>query len=147
MLRSGGACDWRTTELNLRESTLTVSRKSLTSTKGGRLNKSAWIRLQPKSLSAQAVVDNAKAEGITLSLAQVYTARSTAKHRPITSAFANDSTPAQVEASSRTVGRKAASGDDLRRQFIVLARRIGTDEAQRLLKRILNGSTAGRVAV
>jgi hypothetical protein len=55
--------------------------KKKSSSKNGspRVNKSAWIRSQPSSLSAKEVVEKAEAEGIALSLAQVYTARSTAK--------------------------------------------------------------------
>lgn len=44
-----------------------------------KVNKSAWIRSQPATLSAKDVVAKAKAENITLTVAQVYTARSTAK--------------------------------------------------------------------
>jgi len=44
---------------------------------GGKVNKSAWIRSQPATLSAAEVVTKAKGEGITLSVGQVYTARST----------------------------------------------------------------------
>lgn len=44
-----------------------------------KVNKSEWIRQQPVSLKAQEVVAKAKAEGITLSTAQVHTIRSMAK--------------------------------------------------------------------
>src|SRR5438045_642656 len=44
-----------------------------------KINKSAWIREQPASMPAKEVVAKAKAAGITLSVAQVYVARSTAK--------------------------------------------------------------------
>jgi hypothetical protein len=47
--------------------------------KSGRVNKSAWIRALPHSMAAKDVVDKAKAEGIKLSIAQVYTTRSAAK--------------------------------------------------------------------
>lgn len=49
---------------------------------GGKVNKSAWIRSQPFETPAKEVVEKAKREGISLSLAQVYTARSTAKQKP-----------------------------------------------------------------
>lgn len=48
---------------------------------GKAVNKSAWIRSQPATTPAKDVVAKAKAEGITLSIAQVYTARSTAKKK------------------------------------------------------------------
>lgn len=43
------------------------------------VNKSAWVRSQPLSLSAKEVLDKAKKEGIQMTVAQVYTARSTGK--------------------------------------------------------------------
>jgi hypothetical protein len=46
-----------------------------------RLNKSAWIRSQPASMPAKDVVAKGKAEHVSLSLAQVYTARSNAKKK------------------------------------------------------------------
>jgi hypothetical protein len=106
----------------------------------GRVNKSAWIRSQPKSLSAKEVADKAKAEGIKLSLAQVYTARSTAKRE-------GDSKSGNA-APRRGPGRPkgspvSASSSDLRRQFVQLAVRVGTDEAQRLLDRIVDVEANG----
>lgn len=92
---------------------------------GARLNKSQWIRSQAKSLSARDVVDKAKAEGITLTLPQVYTARSTAKR---TKAAGRSAAPAQARKGSAKRGK-----GDLRHQFAVLAMRLGTDEAQRVL--------------
>jgi hypothetical protein len=87
-----------------------------------KLNKSAWIRKQAKSLSAKEVMTKAKAEGITLSVAQVYTARNQAKN---------------VTGAKLGRPRKDAvmsSLSDLQRQFVGLAVRIGTDEAKRLLE-------------
>lgn len=43
-----------------------------------KINKSAWIRAQNPTLSAKDVVAKAKDQGIDLSVAQVYTARSNA---------------------------------------------------------------------
>ncbi len=44
-----------------------------------KVNKSEWIRSQPKDMAASAVVEKAKAEGIEISTAFVYTARSNGK--------------------------------------------------------------------
>lgn len=44
-----------------------------------KVNKSAWIREQPATTPAKEVVEKAAAAGIKLTLAQVYTARSTGK--------------------------------------------------------------------
>jgi hypothetical protein len=98
------------------------------------VNKSAWIRSQPGGMSAKEVVDKAKGEGIKLSLAQVYTARSTAKRQ---------GEPKGNGAGRRGPGRPKAGAapavsGDLRRQFVQLAVRIGTDEAQRILDRVVD---------
>ena len=116
-------------------------RKSSAKNGGPRVNKSAWIRSQPGALSAKEVVDKAKAEGIQLSLAQVYTARSTAKKQ-------GRATNGARSGARRGPGRPKGSGaspvsGDARRQFVQLAVRIGTDEAQRLLDRIVDVETNG----
>src|SRR5690349_21046449 len=105
-----------------------ASKKS-SKAKGPRVNKSAWIRSQPGTLSAKDVVEKAKGEGITLSLAQVYTARSTAKRQ------GEPKRGAAPAAGRRGPGRPKGSGassgpvsNDLRRQFVQIAVRIGTDE-------------------
>jgi hypothetical protein len=95
-----------------------------------RVNKSAWIRAQSSKLSAKDVVSKAKTKGIKLSLAQVYTARSTGKKTA--SAAATREPKAAAEATS---------SQDLRHQFIMLAARLGTDEAQRLLDRLVDVQT------
>ena len=48
-----------------------------------KINKSEWIRNQAASISAKDVVAKAKAEGIALSVAQVYSARKKSKSKPI----------------------------------------------------------------
>lgn len=103
----------------------------------GRVNKSAWIRAQPTSLSAKELVDNARGEGIKLSIAQVYTARSSAKKQGA------DRSPKQAR---RGPGRPKKTSlpaattvsRDLRQQFMVLAVRLGTDQAQRMLDRVVD---------
>jgi hypothetical protein len=95
-----------------------------------KLNKSAWIRKQAKKLKAAEVVAKAKAEGIALSIAQVYTARSTAK--------------AKIGVPTRSVGRprKDSVITDMHKQFMALVVRIGTDEAQRLVELAAEGKPA-----
>ena len=125
-----------------------TSKKASAKTKGARVNKSAWIRSQPPALSAKEVVEKAKGEGITLSLAQVYTARSTAKRQGV----GRRGTPVAAVVGKRGPGRPKGSGAgggsqisaDLRRQFVTLAVRIGTDEAQRLLDRVIDVEAGGR---
>ena len=110
-------------------------KKKANRTATGRLNKSAWIRSQPAALSAKEVVDKAKQDGIVLSLAQVYTARSTAKHRPGQSGRGTAPVAKRGPGRPKAAESKAASGD-LRRQFMALTVRLGTDEARRLLDRV-----------
>jgi hypothetical protein len=57
-------------------------RKKPTNGAAPRVNKSEWIRGQPIAMAAKDVVAKAKSAGIELSLAQVYTARSSAKRTP-----------------------------------------------------------------
>lgn len=125
-----------------------TSKKASAKTKGARVNKSAWIRSQPPSLSAKEVVEKAKGEGITLSLAQVYTARSTAKRQGVGRRGAGGGGTVAAAIGKRGPGRPKGSGTsaisgDLRRQFVTLAVRIGTDEAQRLLDRVIDVETGG----
>jgi len=92
-----------------------------------KVNKSAWIRSQPPSVPALELVNKAKQLGFRLSVAQVYTARSAAKHKAV-------ATPS----SSRT----SRVGADLQQQFKSLAIRIGTEQARRLLRWLEQGSFA-----
>jgi hypothetical protein len=94
-----------------------------------RVNKSAWIREQSPKLSAQDVVSKAKGKGIKLSLAQVYTARSNGKKK------------AHDQVAVKKAGAELESGQDLRHQFVMIAARLGTDEAQRLLDRLVDVQT------
>jgi hypothetical protein len=113
-----------------------ATKKTKTST--GRLNKSAWIRAQPASLSAKEVVDKAKSDGVKLSLAQVYTARSTAKNRSGAGAQTLAGGTKRGPGRPKVVGSSGARGD-VQQQFLALAVRLGTDEAKRLLDRIVAG--------
>lgn len=45
------------------------------------VNKTAWIQSKDANVPAQDLVDQAKAEGITITLGQVYTARSEARRK------------------------------------------------------------------
>jgi hypothetical protein len=99
-----------------------------------RLNKSAWIRAQPASLSAKDVVEKAQREGIELSSAMVYTVRSLAT-KAGSAARAPRSAGPRAAASTRTA-RSAPEAASLRVQFQKIVVRIGTEEAQRLLTRV-----------
>lgn len=96
--------------------------------KNQKINKSAWIRAQPKTLSAKDTIAKAKKEGFTLTAAQVYTARSTGE-------------PTGKRGRPLGSGKGTVIGEltDTQRQFLALAVRIGTDEAQRLLAAAASG--------
>ena len=83
-----------------------------------KVNKSAWIRSQPAFLSAADVVAKAKKEGIKLSVAQVYTARSTAKKAGSSGGVGN--------------GKRAGAGDEAAFKRIVVE--IGVRRAEALLE-------------
>src|SRR5215510_14854100 len=76
---------------------------------GKRLNKSAWIRVQPRDISAKDLVAKAKVEGVTLSIEQVYNASScgkavaTGSRRVVDCRSACDSASEDLHALSRQV--------------------------------------------
>lgn len=121
------------------------TKKKSASKSGPRLNKSEWIRSQPPTTPAKEVVSKAKTEGIKLSLAQVYTARSAAKKKA--GRIGKPGRPkgsgagASAAASVKAIGLKSRGNDDVRHEFVKIAMRIGTDEAQRLLDRIIDVQT------
>jgi hypothetical protein len=119
------------------------TKKKSASKPGPRLNKSEWIRSQPPTAPAKDVVAKAKAEGIKLSLAQVYTARSAAKKKAgrIGKPGRPKGSGASASASIKAIGLKPRASDDVRHEFVKIAMRIGTDEAQRLLDRIIDVQT------
>lgn len=111
-----------------------------------RLNKSEWIRNQPPSAPAKDIVAKAKSEGIKLSLAQVYTARSAAKKKAgrIGKPGRPKGSGAGAAPIKSALALKLKPNDDLRHQFVKIAMRIGTDEAQALLQRIIDVQTPAR---
>ena len=117
-------------------------RKTSTPSAGGaRVNKSAWIRSQPANTPAKDVVAKAKQAGIKLSIAQVYTARSSAKKKGLSKRGPGRGSKAP-DISALAVKRAGVGNSDLRHQFITIAVRIGTDEAQRLLDRLVDVETS-----
>jgi hypothetical protein len=105
------------------------------------LNKSEWIRNQPPTAPAKDIVAKAKAEGIKLSLAQVYTARSAAKKKAGRIGKPGRPKGSGASANVKAIGLKSRASDDVRHEFVKIAMRIGTDEAQRLLDRIIDVQT------
>ena len=98
-------------------------------TASGRVNKSAWIRSQPATMAAKDVLRKAKQEGISLSLAQVYTARSTANKAAAKPSSVRPLTPRSTH--ERRAGSAVITG--LQAEFQRIVVRLGTEHAQRLL--------------
>lgn len=90
-----------------------------------KVNKTAWIRSQPAKAKAKDIVAKAKAEGITLSISQVYTARSTGRKK--------NAKAAGARAAGRSAGNSTASAksDELAFRRLVLA--IGLQRAEAYL--------------
>jgi hypothetical protein len=120
------------------------AKKSATKVSAPRVNKSEWIRNQPASMPAKEVLNQAKNEGIKLSIAQIYTARSAAKKKAEQKPKrgrppGTKNRPAAAVRSVLSFATKEIA--DLRTEFVKIAMRIGTDEAQRLLDRIIDVQT------
>ena len=88
------------------------------------LNKSAWIRSQSPTMAAKDVVAKAKAEGIKLSIAQVYTARSSAKSKL--------GGNRQQRRPGRPAAKRSSDSTDVQ-DFRRLVLKIGLNRAEELL--------------
>lgn len=112
--------------------------------KGG-INKSEFIRSVPISTPANDVVNMAAEKGVKITAGLVYAVRSADKHKGGGPKRKPGRPPksAMPMGGMATVGPKAAAprSDDARHQFIALAVRIGTDEAQRLLDNLVDVQT------
>lgn len=91
-----------------------------------KINKSEWVRSQPLTLSAKEVIEKASQLGIKLTTAQVYVIRYEAR-RGRTSVRGRP----RLDVSQVTAPSTPAA---MQHQFLQLALRIGTVEAQRLMK-------------
>jgi hypothetical protein len=83
-----------------------------------KINKSAWIRNQPGTMSASDVVAKAKAEGITVTANQVYTARSTGR------------------STKSTTSTKPTSGGSVEQTIRRLALTVGIEKVEGVVKKI-----------
>lgn len=91
-------------------------------------------------MPAKDVLSKAKSEGIKLSIAQIYTARSAAKKKAERKPRGRPPKGAKVATGSGT-SFASKEIDELRHEYVRIAMRIGTDEAQRLLDRIIDVQT------
>lgn len=103
-------------------------------------NKSAFIRSVSVSMPANDVVKLAASKGIKINAGLVYAVRSSDKSK-VGAPKRKPGRPAKGEGQPNTRALKVPSPDDLRHQFISIAVRIGTDEAQRLLSNLIDVQT------
>jgi len=96
--------------------------------KSSKVNKSAWIRALPRTMSAKDVVDKARGQGIKLSVAQVYTTRSAAKKKT--------GGPAKRAMGARSVGRPRVDGGNDQLAFRRLVLSIGLPKAEAYLNEL-----------
>jgi len=112
--------------------------------KGG-VNKSAFIRSVPTSTPANEVVKLAAEKGVKITAGLVYAVRSADKNKGGSPKRKPGRPPKSAKATGAmaTSGTKAAAprSNDPRHQFIAIAVRIGTDEAQRLLDNLVDVQT------
>ena len=108
------------------------------------VSKSAFIRSIPSSTPANDVVAIAADQGIKINAGLVYAVRSADKN----SGGAPKGKPgrprkagATPASQPNTRGIPASQAGDLRHQFVSIAVRIGTDEAQRLLDNLVDVQT------
>lgn len=110
-----------------------------------KVNKSAWIRQQPIGLAAKDVVEKAKNEGITLTIQQVYTARSTGKTNgtPVAAKAANKPGPKPKNGTAAAAAPKASPAKSAARaEFARYALILGTEQSQEVLDRIVSAGLA-----
>jgi hypothetical protein len=105
----------------------------------GGVNKSAFVRSLPASLSAAEVIEKGKAKGIKLSAAQVYTIRANARRKA-----PDREAPRALRAShargSSSGGRRA---DAKEAEFIAAALDLGLARAEALIRTLRAKASAG----
>jgi hypothetical protein len=113
--------------------------------RSGAVNKSAFVRSLPSSLSAAEVISRAKVKGIKLSAAQVYTIRANARRKSdvsILPRFRGTSQPAATTRGARGAGTRSGGGAESESAFLLMALELGLVRAEGIL-----GSLRDRAAV
>jgi hypothetical protein len=106
--------------------------------RSGAVNKSAFVRSLPASMSAADVISRAKTKGIKLSAAQVYTIRANARRKGDVSP---PSVRANFEAFSGTRGRRASGGGESESAFLLMALELGLVRAEGILGSLRDRAT------
>jgi hypothetical protein len=103
------------------------------------VNKSAFVRSLPGSLSAAEVIEKGKAKGIKLSAAQVYTIRANARRK------GPDKAPVRFLRGTgvATRGARGKSGEAKEAEFIAAALDLGLARAEALIRALRAKASAG----
>lgn len=102
------------------------------------VNKSAFVRSLPSTLSAAEVIEKGKAKGIKLSAAQVYTIRANARRK------APDGDGARMLAAITRDGKpRGRGGDNREAQFVAAALDLGLARAEALIRALRAKASAG----
>lgn len=103
------------------------------------VNKSAFVRSLPGSLSAAEVIEKGKAKGIKLSAAQVYTIRANARRKGPEKAAARLLRGGAVAVR----GGRGRSGEAKEAEFIAAALDLGLARAEALIRALRAKASAG----
>jgi hypothetical protein len=115
------------------------SNRGRSSMRSSSINKSAFVRSLPGSMSAAEVIEKGKAKGIKLSAAQVYTIRANARRkRP-------DKEPIELPAKLTALGRKRSgkSSESKEAEFIATALDLGLARAEALIHALRARASSG----
>jgi len=116
------------------------------SKRGGRaasgVNKSAFVRSLPGSLSAAEVIEKGKAKGIKLSAAQVYTIRANARRKGPDVSSAGLLRGAGVEGTAARPAR-GRGGEAKEAEFIAAALDLGLARAEALIRALRAKASSG----
>jgi hypothetical protein len=106
---------------------------------GAGINKSAFVRSLPGSLSAAEVIEKGKAKGIKLSAAQVYTIRANARRK------SPDKVSTRLLRGTGIASRAARgrSGEAKEAEFIAAALDLGLARAEALIRALRAKASAG----
>jgi hypothetical protein len=99
--------------------------------RGGSINKSAFVRSLPDSLSAADVISRARERGVKLSAAQVYTIRANARRK----ADETGSPSERRAGAAQLPGRRARNGSsgESESAFLIMALELGLVRAEGIL--------------
>lgn len=116
-------------------------RPARASKRGGAVNKSAFVRSLPATLSAADVISRAKEKGIKLSAAQVYTIRANARRKADTIVPRLRGT-SKLELLNGRASRRGGGGAESETAFLLMALELGLVRAEGIL-----GTLRDRAAV